>query len=357
MNYKKILLLLYIPLLAACVNAKVIDDLTIVTAGGIDHQNDEMIFIVTSPRFYSESEIIDVHQTLHIPKKGNIFEHLNRQSSRPILMGDMDAFLLGKNIAEAGIFPVMDTLQRNPNIGSRLLLAITEDPLEEFMTAQYGSNGNAIYITNLLEQNTNYRDLPRSNVHLFASNFFQNDIDAYLPVLKQIDKDTDQTKLEISGMGIFRNDKLVDILPAEKLFTFKYLVDRHTNGSTSVIVGKHNAVVSSIHSKKAKIKTDLKKETLHIQFNSKGVVESYSGEKVDNKTLDKIKKAYNKQLENETLTILNHFRELNIDPVGIQRKFRQQHRNFNPEKWDELQKNLKIIVDSDITITESGTLE
>ena len=356
MNYKKILLILYIPLLVACVNTKVIDDLTIVTSGGIDYTDDEMTFIVTSPRFYAENEIMDVHQTLHIPIQSNIFDYLNRQSARPILIGDMDTFILGKTIAKEGIFSTMDTLQRNPNIGSRLLLAIAEDPIGEFMTAQYGSNGNAIYITNLLEQNMNYRDLPKSNIHLFSSDFFQDDIDAYLPVLKQIDKESDQTKLEISGMGIFRNDKLVYTLPAKRLFTFKYLVDRHTNGSTNVLVDDHHSVVSSIYSK-SKIKTDLKKKTLNIHFDSRGVVESYSGEKVDKKTLNKIKKAYNKQLEEEALNILNKFRELDIDPVGIQRKFRQQHREFSPDDWDELYKSLTFIVKSDIIITESGTLE
>lgn len=356
MNYKKIIFLFYIPLLAACINSKIIDDLTIVTAGAIDYADDEMIFIVTSPKFSQENEMVDLHQTIHIPKLENIFEYLNRQSSRPILLGDMDTLILGKNIAEEGIFSVMDTLQRNPNIGSRLLLAISEDPIEDFMSGQYGAKGNAIYITNLLEQNTKYRDLPKSNIHLFSSTFFQEDVDPYLPILKQIDKETEQTKLEITGIGVFRADKLVYTVPAEQLFTFKYLVDRHTNGSTNVMLDDHHAVVSSIHSK-AKLKTDLKNETLHIHFNSIGVVESFSGEKVDKKVRDKIREAYNQQLKNEAQKILNQFREINIDPVGIQRKFRQQHREFNSDNWDELYKNLTIIIDSDITITESGTLK
>lgn len=221
MKFKTIITFLLLPILTSCVHTKIIDDLTIVTAGGIDLIDDKIEFTIISPQFLPDNNTMDLVQNVRIPKEENILEFLDRQSSRPVLMGDMDTFLFGENIARDGIFPVIDTLQRNPNIGSRLLLAITTDPLGQFMSGKYGNFGNAIYITNMLEHNMKYRDLPLTNIHLFSSDFFQKDVDAFLPILKQIDQETEQEKLELSGVGVFNEKKLTYILPAEDIFEYK----------------------------------------------------------------------------------------------------------------------------------------
>src|SRR5690606_23916338 len=79
----------------------------------------------------------------------------------------------------------------------------------------------------------------------FLADFYTKGKDAYLPLLKK----TQPNLVNITGLALFKDEKLVDILHENKLFYFKLLVDNHSEGSVMVKEEHGEASVKSLTSK------------------------------------------------------------------------------------------------------------
>lgn len=353
MKNKFMCMLLLLPALSGCVPTKIIDEQNLITTAGIDLTEDEKLIVTAVFADYlPDKSVKNQFLTVTINKDADILDHLDRQSSKPVLVGDMDVFMLGNNLAKKGIFPIVDSLQRDANIGSRLYFVLAEGSINELLKGSYSSEGNTQYISDMVEHNIKFRDIPRTNLHLFASDFFQKGKDPYAPILKKMKEDT----LQVDGLGIFRDGKLTHKIPPSKMFYFKILVDEHTRGSTSAKIGKESAVITSINSRYA-FRANYETLTVDIAFTIKGVVTKYTGKRVNPQVLSKIKKAVEKQIDKESLKLLTDFQERGIDPVGIERKFKQQNRNFDSKKWKDQYQHVKFNVNTKVIFMESGTVE
>ncbi|HEY4553594.1 MAG TPA: Ger(x)C family spore germination protein [Bacillaceae bacterium] len=339
--------------LTGCVQQKVVDEVNMIMAGGIDYtKENKMEVTALFADYLPDRKIKNTTLTVSMRRDSEIMDYLDRESSRPVLMGDMDALLLGRKTVEGGIYPIVDTLQREADIPSRLQIAIVDGTAKEVLKGKYSSEGVGKYIYELIEHNSENRDVPRTNLHLFASDFYQKGNDAFLPIIKKVKGQN----LQIAGVGVFKGDKLAHEIPIQKLYYFKMLVDNHTRGSTDVQMKKDSAVMNNIRTK-SRIKADYDKLTVHIHFDVVGVVRRYTGERANEKVLNEIKKTLAKQIEEECLSLLKEFQDENVDPVSIERKMRQQNRNFDKKRWKDQYKEVKFSISTNIKITESGTVE
>ncbi|MBS4200210.1 Ger(x)C family spore germination protein [Bacillus sp. FJAT-49732] len=348
-----LILFLFSPLLSGCVQTSILDDLTLTNAGGIDYIDGNKIKITAIYSLYNaEKEAEDENITVTINHRAGILDHLSREAQWPVITSELDVFVIDMKTAERGIFPIIDTLQRDASIGSRVYLAISEGSANELLLGKYKPDGSAKYISSMIENNIKHRNIPNTNLHLFSSDFFQEAKGSYLPVLKKVSED----KVELDGLAIFHKDKLVYKLPVNDMFYFKILVDQHLRGTLVVQVDHKGATIENIKSSSS-IKTDLNAMTVDIKYEMIGTITKYTGKKLNRSKTNKIAKKLEEKINSKIKKNLTDFQDMGIDPVGIERKFRQQHRDFNEKKWKENYKNVKFNVHSKVTITESGTLE
>ncbi|MCM3112985.1 Ger(x)C family spore germination protein [Lederbergia lenta] len=353
MKCRMLLLFLLLPLLTGCVQTKIIDEVNLATVAGIDYTEDDQLHLVTLSTHYTpDKEAVDDYFEVIMSKNDDTENQLNRQSSEPVLIGDLDIIVLGKKAAEEGVFPIIDTLQRNPAVGSRLFLVVSEGPMTELLKESYGTQGNATYISKLIEHNMKERDVPETNLHLFVSDFFQKRKGAYLPILKKLPG----RHLEVSGLALFHDEKMVYTVPEKDMFYFKIFVDKHTDGNLPVKIDKEMAVVSNIKSH-TMINADYNNLTFEIDFQLKGIIKQYTGKKLETEIIERIKDSMERKIEKESLRLLKEFQDMGIDPIGVERKFKQQNRNFDQEKWKDQYKDVTFKFKSVIQILESGTLE
>ncbi|MBS4220814.1 Ger(x)C family spore germination protein [Bacillus sp. FJAT-49711] len=340
-------------ILAGCVQTKVIDNLTLINAGGIDYIDENNIKVTGVYTLYNEEKKAeDNNITMTMNKDAGLLDHLSREATSPILIGDLDIIVIDMQTAKKGIYPIIDTLQREPSVGSRLYLMISEGSAHDLLMGKYGTEGNGKFISTMIETNIKHRDIPKTNLHMYAADFFQEAKGSFLPILKKVSNE----KVKIDGLAIFSKDKVVYKIPTDEMFYFKLLVDRHNKGSLDVSVEDHGATIQNIKSNSS-IKTDLKKMTVDIEYNMTGIITKYTGRKLKSGIKNKITKNAEKSIEKKVLKLLTDFQEKGIDPVGIERKFIQQHRNFDKKKWKEDYKNITFRIHSNVTISESGTLE
>ena len=76
----------------------------------------------------------------------------------------MRVVLFGKTLGERGMGEIITNLQRDPNIGRDVQLAIVDGSAEELLN--YGKNGS-LYIADLLEQNIRNENIPQTTLNIF----------------------------------------------------------------------------------------------------------------------------------------------------------------------------------------------
>jgi spore germination protein len=211
----------------------------------------------------------------------------------------------------------------------------------------------------LIEQNINSENLPKTNLHVFLYSYYGEGIDPFLPLVRTEDK-----SMQLEGIALFRGDKYVGKIGHKESFAFKVLVDGSKTGHYEVELKKGkkigHAVVRNI---KGTASYKLKKVNGVPEFDVKvkilGEIHEYPPwlnlEEKSNVVL--IEKTFKEQINKETKKLIAKFQRLRIDPLGLGDQVRRREKNWNFETFKKQYPDLKINVKTDVEIVESGVIE
>ncbi|MCD4838520.1 MULTISPECIES: Ger(x)C family spore germination protein [Neobacillus] len=347
-------LLIIIVFATGCVEKEILDDVNLETGAGYDYIDKKVRGTALVPVYLPEKTVQNNLFTASSNLSRDFLRDVQRQSSDPIVTGSLEIVLFGEKMAKKGIVDIIDAFQRDASIGTDLYLAVTEGPSKKILEGNYSKRGNAIYLSNLIRQNIKTRDVPKTNLHLFLSSYYQKGKTAYLPTIRSIGKN----KIEISGISLFKGDRVVDTLPAKQMFFFKLLVDNYSKGTFKVDMKSERAAVESIRSKYKMRLISRKPLTVGINIKVRAILIEYSGAKVTPKEIKEIEKALNEIIERECTKLIKRFQEKGIDPVGLGHFVKSRTRKFDFKTWEQTgYSNLKVNVKSDVMITEFGVIE
>ncbi|MGA5690026.1 Ger(x)C family spore germination protein [Cytobacillus pseudoceanisediminis] len=351
---KKLILFFLVFLLSGCVEKEIIDDINIEVGVGYDladEAKDKYKGTVLFQEFQPDKSVINRTFSGSGKLRQDLLLEVTKQSSEPVVTGGLKVAVFGHEISRKGIYDLIDSFQRDASIGARVFVATSEGSAEDLMKGEYGTRGNSTYIYNLIQHNIEHRDIPKTNLHILANDFYQNGKDPSLPRLKKIGED----KVEISGISLFNEDKEVDILPVKDMFFFKLLVDKYSEGNFDVELKKGNiAAVKSIRSKHKIKMTD---NHASITINIEGIIREYTGDELASEVVGAVQKNLEKEIEKECLRLLKQFQELGIDPIGLGQMKKSNHRNFDYKKWEDDYKTLGFNVKCNVKIEETGVIE
>lgn len=354
------LMTLSLLLLSGCVEKEILDDIAIEIARGYDFEDENKIRgTMLVYNFQPDKSIENTLLSTSASTSRELVNKLQEQSSDPLSEGSIEVFLFGKTLASEGFIDYIDAPLRNASIGARLFLVIVDGNAQDLLKGNYGNRGNAIYISNLLNHNIKNQNLPKTNLQLFFNDYYQLGKSVYLPQIKKIADD----KLEINGISFFKTEKikLVDTIDNEKMFYFKLLVDKFSEGTHKVQSGDDEAIVKSITSthKMKLTKRDPYMVTVHIKI--KGIIREYTGPGILTKeVIRKYEKKMEEEVNKESEALIKRFQEHEIDPIGFGYFIKSKTRGFGlDKKWEESDryKNITVKVKTDVKIVESGVIE
>lgn len=357
MRNKLIVLIAIIFILSGCVEKEVIDDVNLIVAAGFDLTEDGKIRGSANVNTYMKDQpVTDYLITSESKLSRDVISEMQKQSPDPLVIGKLQIALFGEELAKQGLSEIVDTLQRDASIGERLLLAVTRNEAKDLLEAEFATIGAGRYLSNLILHNKLSRDLPRTNLHLFLYQHYSEGQDPFLPILK---KNEQTGSVEIDGIVLMDDKKVVGELPNNKLLFFKVLTDQYTKGSHIVEVpdSDDSAVVRSISSSR-KLKV-ISANPLKVKMNVKidGYINEYTGKKITPKVKEQLAKAFEDQVEKESMALIQKFKELKIDPIGIGDELRSKIRTFNIKEWRERIPELTVEVHADVQISESGVID
>jgi spore germination protein len=355
MKYGVVIILINIViLLSGCVQEQIIDDINIETAVGYDlAENDKIKGTLLFPTYLPDQSVQNNTLVSTFKESRRLSDDLSKKSNRQIVTGSLDVVLFGRNLATKGFFNLIDSYMRDPNIGSRIDLAVVDGESQEVLQGQYGTKGNSLYIKNLLDHNMRYGNVPRTNLHLFTSHLYTKGRTTFLPMIKKLNNN----QLKINGLALFNNQYLVQTIPDSEIYYFKLLVGKNSLGDNSIKYD-NKVVVIKTNASKNQIKVH-KGNPIKIEVNISivGTIREYTGEKLNAKDIEGVTKAFNKKVKRVTMGMLKEFQHKGIDPVGVGQRVKSETRNFNWKNWRHEYQNTQFDVNSKLTITESGTVQ
>lgn len=152
--------------------------------------------------------------------------------------------------------------------------------------------------------------------------------------------------------------KIADFISPEKMFFFKLLVDKHSDGLYKVKIRDGAAAIRSIHSSHRIKLTKRTPMEVTIEMKVNGIINEYTGEQITQQIKNELEKEFERMIEEECLMLVKHFQEKRLDPVGFGHFVKTKTRNFDFEKWKAFQyQKLVVRIKPNVQITETGIIQ
>ncbi|MFD1738979.1 Ger(x)C family spore germination protein [Bacillus salitolerans] len=341
--------------LSGCVQKKIIDDINIISVQGYDtHEDEDTVrgtFVI--PVYEGDKSISNTSFSAVASQSKAVKRKVEQKSSDPMVSGSVEVVLFGKELAEKGVFDIVDTLERDPSIGANLIMAVVDGTAKEMLEQNLGNRGTGTYLYNLIYNNVRRRELPRSNLHLFLFSYFSKGKDPFLPYIN-----LEEDKVNIKGVAIFKDEKVVSYVDDEEMFFFKALMENFKNGSyTFKVEGEYVTIFSLTLKRKYEIEHAMKDPVVHIEVVLDGHIREFSGKVMDPKTIAKIEEKFSELIDEKTEKLLREFQEKAVDPIGIGLLAKTQTKSFDEKAWNEAYKRATFHVNSRVIISETGVVE
>lgn len=350
-----LLLCFLVLVLTSCSNERIVDQLHILTALGFDKNKSGY----TGTALYSDLTQKNGKISFIQGKSKQIkliLNQMNNQSPKRIDIAKLRMIMFSKEVAKEGLSSFLLTICKDPLLSNYLFIVVTEEPITTISKGLKDKDGeNLPYY--MIEQNMISGNIPESNLSTVMFDFYGEGRDFSVPYIRFNKKG----ETEITGYGIFKDDRLKLILNRKEMLLYKLLQGKYMQGDIAfnIPVGedKNTALFTIQYGKGNKTVSNHKNETkvtYHLTLN--GMVKEYpKGTQADiNKSLVHLKK----QLRKDLLLLLNKFKDEKVDPLGTGDLVRAYSRDWNENQFYKGKySNITFEVNLNLQLTKSGVGE
>ncbi|GAA0470904.1 spore germination protein GerSC [Alkalibacillus silvisoli] len=366
-------------LLSSCVDERIIEELGIVTVYGFDYSDSADQIDGTTVLYQFNPDITDASQIIH--STGNTFDGIrdnaNKQSGYKIVNGQLQNVIFGPNMSENGIFPYLDSIERNTAVSVMLYVALSDEPTRNLLSASnYEEAPNiGIYLQRLIETAVRDERIVSSTFHEFMRSYFQVGKDPVVPILSEEDN-----KVRVNGIGALQDDVLVGEYTMEEAFYVRLLTDRFDSGRVELALGleqfegfisehanreqEEEQMFLTIDQITSDTTIDLKDKDainfmVEISMDAR-VIELSQRINLDNpEAIKLIQEAVEKKLESNLKEVVKKSKEMNTDVFGFGVEYdnRTRDEELTKKQWRDLFPTVEVDYQIDLEIKRFGTVQ
>ncbi|MFZ7944303.1 Ger(x)C family spore germination protein [Neobacillus sp. 19] len=366
--------------LSGCVERKQLEKLGLMTAVGYDLEQENRI---KGTAVVHKFDPLAKNLTKIITVDGNtskaIRQEQNLETDQRLVMGQLRCVIYSRELAKRGIVQLVDAINRDPSIGNTVYLTVAEGDASSILNIEQKNLKADLgtYLYNLIRQNVESEQLLSPTLHDFNHFFSDHGKDPVLPILK-IKNGT----IIISGIALFKEDKMVDTLNSDELFYLKVLSDKYQSGSFELgfsrsrfnkvirkvediayrtVYNKFYLNLDNIRSHSTIKLIDKQNLRYKIEIDLASILLEAT-EPLDLSTPENIKyieNEANKEMEKEIKKLLLTLQKNEVDPVGFGEKYIASTRGKRISKkgWKRIYKNAKFDVEVKNTIIKTGSID
>lgn len=368
-------------LLTGCYNYRELNDLGIVSAVSIAKEEDEYVLTVevVNPKKQQDSSSANEPDFVIYTSKGKslqeAFRKVVKESPSKLYGGQIDILIINEDTAKEDLSSVMGFFARDPEIRSEfyVLIGKSEDVLK--VTTPLINVSSQNILDSLKANNQYYGASNLITYHDLISVYLNKRQEIALPTIESIGntevgediENISSTKSEsnsiISSMAVFKDNQLVGYLSEQESIFYNVVMG---NANTFLVRSDYKDeqyVVNEVLKTSTEIEADVKKKKVTITIKGKAAISevNYDCNLDDVKTIDKIQKKLNKDIETGIQMMVKTVqKKFDSDIFGWEDLFYKtdvfSYKEMKDDWEEKIFTDLEVEVKSDITIFEKGNL-
>ncbi|UOQ43607.1 Ger(x)C family spore germination protein [Halobacillus salinarum] len=271
-------------------------------------------------------------------------ERIDEMISQSFDPSKLKVILLGEELAQKGIYPILDDFYRNPRNNLNAYLGIVEGEAGKAVSIKNQTEPRiSTYISGILESNITSTHFTGKNLQLICSDLLSPGKDFTLPYLKVLEE---SQLIKYDGLALFHDENYtgVHLTPEQSLLLMLLEGYRGQYARITKKIGKEgdNPLLDyiSINVMKAdqKLKIDAKDSEVKVtvRLNLKARIVEYPKNHLDSYSkVEKVNKRLSEVLTKDAKEIIDIVQEANSDVFGIGRRVMA----YKPDVWDRLDWN------------------
>jgi spore germination protein KC len=288
------------------------------------------------------------------------------RTPRQPFFGQMEAIVVGENLAKDGVEPVIQLLGRYPEARLRAYLMVAKGTAYDVLNSQPEMDETlSREIIDLADaSNVKVGVTCSCDLNEFFQSILANDKAATAGVIVKTKSSTsDEDRVNLVGMAAFRKDKLVGYLNLEETIGYLLLWNKFKNFRTPIAITRSDKQKYTylLENDKCKIVPEIEGDSVHFNITIKttGNVDDVSGIDVTSDTVPDLENEISKRIDEIVQGTIDRAQGLNSDVVGfaywLHRKYPDDW-NLWKNKWDQMFPDATYDIAVTAKISNSGEL-
>lgn len=356
--FKRLLLAsLLMGLLSACYQTDIIENIGFIHTIGYDLAEEEDLLRVTVSLPLADKRQKHTISTLaHTSKEASIY--LSNQSDKNLVTGQVRSILVGKKLAEQGIWRELDTIYRDNVFRPNIRLAVVDGDVEKLMEGNFSELPELNEsIEDMLKKEAKLNTIPDVDVHKFARDYLDDAIDPIAPIIRKTDKG-----IMATGIALFKDDQFVTNLNTLQSRIFFLMTGQFKEGDL-LIKNKDELIFVDFLSSKHHVTVDLiSLEDIHIGLKIifTGYVLEYHGARdlSMEEGIKDLERVIERYIEKEIKEIIQIMKQYKVDNAGFGKYVRMNtdYQTWKRLKWPETVDHVQITPSVDVKILDAGLI-
>ncbi len=332
---KIIIIILSCFLLCSCYDYRELNDMSIVSAIGIDYVDNLYVVsleITKSTKDGSSNEIKTSNVKGYGTNINEAFNDAKGMADKLIYMEHVEVLVVSEKVAKKGISTLLEYVIRDTTINNNYFMVVT-DNIDNIVGKSIKEDSSSELITNTIES---YGDNTKwDNLDSIASNLMNKYQDIALPYVI-LNGDV----LEYKKIAFFNNDKMVDLID-NKIYNFVKL--------DTIGIG-FNDNENSIDIYKKNVEYKVNKDKIDINIKAYGTIKEVNSETnlMDEASYKKLEDNFKGIITSEVNNFISDTKKNDSDLLGLQDKY---FKKFGYERDNvRYSINLKLIINKNGTI-------
>lgn len=359
-----IIMLLVLP---GCWDSQPIEDTFLVTAIGIDISEENPNFITVSafgPSFIQEAKEPYIVFTSEATNIGRALEHIRNKTYRNVSISHTMVVLFSEEIARNGIRKYLDVFIRNAEIGSQLVVAITQGRAVDYLNIEVKSNPDtADFITGLLETEARVVEYTEYTLRGVVNKLNERYPSLILPYLTH--GTGKNPEITANQAAIFKKDKLVGVIGQLETLPLLHLRGSLKRGTQDISrvnpKGDGSEVISlRVYPERRKVKMEIEDEDVIVNLNYNIECDIYELEPpekdIDDKTVNQILNKAEEQIERRMMTLIKKIQEeYKVDAFNLSEHLRVQYPEYYKRvDWNDVFQRAKFKIQVKMELRQVG---
>lgn len=378
MNILKIVMISLLSLLlVGCIQSQEIEKLGLINAQGVDHsENDQIELTLIVFQFSTKSKEITKIISGHGKTIKGAHEDTARSSIYRLVPGKTKIEVYGKEMAEKGILPFLDTQARDTRVPDLMYLSVSNTTAKELLSVDTGeiSTDAGQFLHGLIENHATDHNIPKKSLQDFLRIYYDIGQDNVLPLFE-----IKENIPKLSAVAVFKGDKFVGELTNEEALLINLMVRTVKEKKLELSLpiepfdaylekreyrDKEEKVNIVVLIKKGKSKTKLiEKENLVFHTDTTlelRLLEQSAGILLEDAHVIKLlEKEVEKEMEHRFEKLLTKLQKLETDPFGygLYYKSSDKGKNLTREEWREKFPDIEVKFNVNAKIIRHGAID